>query len=349
MKRTVIQSLSVVACSLLPFTALVPAAQAQDAVQVNGKTVKEDQLPTDLRSEIFERRNEAHHGIERALKAYGVRLALAQEKDKNVKPENVPPLEQLLPVPAPSEADLKKVYEENKNRLPPGTTYDAVKDQVKEFVTAQARQKAIETKLNELEKSGKLKVLVQAPTAPKVNLDLAGYPARGPAKASTTVVEVADYLCPHCQQTQPEVEAMMKELGNKVRFVQVPFALRPDGLSGTLARGAFCAMKQGDDAFWKYHETAFKMTSEQKLAVGEPANTAKAKEFAQKAGLDLGKWEPCLDSAEAKKLVADSNVKMEAAGVQGTPVFFLNGQRLDPHGQRLKDIVAAAVANGAKS
>src|SRR4051794_25423078 len=106
MKRTVIQSLSVVAFSVLSTAVVVPAVQAQDAVQVNGKTITEAQLPTDLQSELYERRHEAYQGIERGLKAYAVRLALAQEKDKNVKPDKVPPLEELLPVKAPTDAEL---------------------------------------------------------------------------------------------------------------------------------------------------------------------------------------------------------------------------------------------------
>src|SRR6185503_11819576 len=146
----------------------------------------------------------------------------------------------------PTDAEMKAVFEQNKSRLPPDTSFEKIKPDIERYLKNQKLGEALRAKNEELKAKNRVAILMPMPVAPKVDLNVAGLPVKGPATSQNTLVEVADYVCPHCQATQPEVEQLVKDLGDKMKFVPVNFSLRPDGLSGTLARGAYCARQQGD-------------------------------------------------------------------------------------------------------
>src|SRR5260370_32525306 len=82
------------------------------------------------------------------------------------------------------------------------------------------------------------------------------------------------------------------------------------------AQGVFALA--GNDAFWKFHDTAFKNQTALSGDIYEKwAKDAGVKDGAAfKAGLDTHKW--------ADKVAKDLN-EGKTAGVQGTPSFFVNG------------------------
>src|SRR5689334_20289339 len=60
-------------------------------------------------------------------------------------------------------------------------------------------------------------------------------------------------------------------------------------------------------------------TNQAKLAVDDLKGYAKA------LGMDSGKFDKCLDSGEKKSMVEEDRKAGSAAGVNGTPAFFING------------------------
>src|SRR5262245_8188005 len=83
------------------------------------------------------------------------------------------------------------------------------------------------------------------------------------------------------------------------------------------AEAAHCAGAQGK--YWEYHNELF--TSKQ-LEI--PA----LKEEARKLNLDATAFDQCLDSgAQADKVKAQAD-EAQKLGIQGTPVFFINGRMM---------------------
>lgn len=310
-------------------------------MELDGKTYTEADLPGDVQVQIYEARHETHERVNGLLGQYALQLSLAKEKGLPTEGK-LPAFDQLVDAPTPSDAELQALFDQNKDRLPPGTTFETIKGDIEKYIKNQKMSEVLRTKNEEFKKSNKLKLLATEPVSPRVELDLTPYVSKGTA-SSHTLVEVADYLCPHCQQTQPEVEAVVKELGDKFRFVAVPFSLRPEGLSGSLARGAYCARQQGDEAFWKYHEAAFATAKTKGWKQTDPAAKEPVVEVATAAGLDAPKIEACLESPEAVAFVKKTVDSMNAAGVSGTPTFFMNGRRISMHGESLKDLVTGAM------
>ncbi len=333
-------------CVALMALGLATNALAESAIiELDGKKFAESDLPPDVRNALFDSRQEAFEKNVNELKQFAVRLALAKAKDPKVDPKKLPPFETLLTPKKPTDAEVQAFFEANKSKLPPDSKLVQYKADIARHLEQQSVRESFQAKIAELEKKGGFKVLAAAPDAPVVTFDLSAYPSRGPKDAAVTLVEASDYLCPHCQEEHPEVKAVLKEFGDKIRFVQVNYALRPDGFSGELARGAHCARQVNEEAFWKFHDQAFSM----RLQQSPTPDRAKVVEVAKAAGLDTKAIEQCLATPEAKAAVDKTVAAMNEIGVTGTPTFFLNGKKLHTDHVSLKDAVSNALAGTKQS
>ncbi len=77
-----------------------------------------------------------------------------------------------------------------------------------------------------------------------------------------------------------------------------------------------CADDQGK--FWEYHDLLFANPS--------ALNVDGLKGYAGQLGLDTGTFDECLDSGKYEQEVLQDMQDGRAAGVTGTPAFFINGQ-----------------------
>ena len=221
---------------------------------INGKTYSKDQMGSEFQSRLFNVEKESFHKKEGILKEQALRIALAKDTSDLSK---LPPVEELLPDAQVTDAEMKKFFEENKARLPPNATFDQFKDRIAMFMKQQKKGEGFQNKWAELSKTGAIKLLVSEPAAPLVSIPVESFPTLGDANAKHTLVEISDYLCPHCQTTHTAVKKALKDLGSDVKLVQINFSLRPSQLGGSIIEGGYCAAQQGQDQFWKYHNTAF--------------------------------------------------------------------------------------------
>ena len=85
-----------------------------------------------------------------------------------------------------------------------------------------------------------------------------GQPYKGAADAPVELVEFADFRCSHCgdfyQETKELNEDYIKTGQLKLVFKNFPVIGQP---SITAAQAAECALAQGAEAFWVYHDTLF--------------------------------------------------------------------------------------------
>ena len=87
------------------------------------------------------------------------------------------------------------------------------------------------------------------------------------------------------------------------------------------AEAALCAAKQGAEAFWAMHEHLFETVGEW----GSQENTAELfKGYAAELGLNTDAFAACIESRETAEQVQAELERGVAAGVEGTPAFFVN-------------------------
>lgn len=313
-------------------------------LELDGIKYRVGDLPLPLQSSIFEKRHEAYEASQAMLQQFALQLSLAKTKDANVRLDKLPPFEELLVLPKPTDQELKAVFESNRSRLPPDTPFDQIRAEIERFVQNQRVTEAMRTRAAELKAAGRLRLLWPEPAAPEVDLKIDQHPARGPRDAPFVLAEVSDYLCTHCQQLHAEVQQILREFGSSLRFVQINYSLRPDLLSGSLMRGAYCARQQGDDVFWRYHELAFRNAADKGWKLTDPDDRGLVEGLASEMGIDRNKFKDCLNSPDARYHVLKNIELMSAVGISGTPTFYLNNRRILHHTGELRDLIASQLA-----
>jgi len=142
---------------------------------------------------------------------------------------------------------------------------------------------------------------------------------QGPADALATLVEYGDYQCPHCRQVYYNIKELQEKLGDGMRYVyrHLPItSAHPD--AQLAAEAAEAAGAQGK--FWEMHDKLY----------GHPElDQARFVSYAEEIGLDKDRFcEELENRVYAKKVQEDFDSGIRS-GVNGTPTFFLNGERYD--------------------
>jgi protein-disulfide isomerase len=157
--------------------------------------------------------------------------------------------------------------------------------------------------------------------ANRAKLHIEGNPTKGPADAPVTVVEFADFECPHCRELDEALKGL--EGHYRIRLVYKDFplvALHP--WADTAAIGARCAFLESPEAFWKVHDVIFE---KQDLISTENVWDQLA-EFASQAGLDKEAFKSCMSSPGAKRAVEANREEGAALSINSTPTLFVNGR-----------------------
>ena len=146
----------------------------------------------------------------------------------------------------------------------------------------------------------------------------------GSLTAPVTIIEFSDYRCPFCAKFTKEIEPLIKEKyidTGKVRLVYRDFAILGSE-SVRAAEAAECAGDQGKYA--EYHGALFAAHTG-----GHPDfPPEQLSEFAKTLGLDGSAFEVCLATHKNGGEVDEDLKDGQAAGVTGTPTFFINGKKL---------------------
>ena len=157
---------------------------------------------------------------------------------------------------------------------------------------------------------------------------------QGDENAALTMVEYGDYECPHCGRAYPIVKRVQKHFGKRLRFVFRNFPL------GEMHPHAEFAAETAEFAgthgkFWEMHDLLFE--SQNRLG-GELFQ-----ELAKRLKLASADLLTALETREFLDRVRADFAGGVRSGVNGTPTFFINGQRHDAPFE-YADLVAAIEA-----
>ena len=149
---------------------------------------------------------------------------------------------------------------------------------------------------------------------------------RGDPNAPITILEFGDFQCPACQQfatfVKPQLDLAYVEAGI-ARFVFHDYPIVSGHPHSFLAsRGARCALDQGEQYFWPFHDQLFAHQSTWSLSQSPPMSAFE--DYASTIGLDGGEFEACLDSDRFADVVS-ANMRLGIElGVSGTPTIFVS-------------------------
>ena len=276
--------------------------------EVGGKVKQEE---SDFLQKVYEMRRGALEG------EIAKHLVEGEAKAKSIAPEMWMEAQVTVRAKDPSDEDVKKYFDAHPDQMQ-GRPFDQIKDPLKKYLGNEKKRDAMMGIIDELKKAHKVVVNLPAPAIPRVEVAATG-PVRGPGSAPVTIIEFSDFQCPFCGKEIPVVEQVMKQYDGKVKLFFRHFPLSFHEHAQKAAEAAACARELGgDEKFWALHDKMF--TDQQHLEIADLKSKAKD------VGLDAGKFGACLDSGKEAEAVKADQKAGEAAGVNGTPAFFVNGQ-----------------------
>ena len=298
-----------------PGAASAPAlADGSDIVaEVNGVAITTDELDAWIKEDLF-RKQASNPNSLYELRDAALRRLVAERSIEALATEAGVSVDRLIADKVASrgpvtDEETLEFFEENKSRLGNGD-YETVEDQVRQFLTTQRDAQA----RSDLEGNASVVVHLQPP---RVEVAADG-PARGPADAPVTIIEFSDFQCPYCRRVIPTLEQIEERYPEQVRIVYRNFPLGNHSRAKPAAEAALCANEQ--DQFWAYHDKLFENT--------RALSDDDLKRYASELELDVAAFETCIGESRFVDQVDADFRDGRAAGVTGTPAFFVNGVML---------------------
>ncbi len=150
----------------------------------------------------------------------------------------------------------------------------------------------------------------------------------GDPKAPVTIIGYGDYQCPACGKFFSETEPLIRhEYINtgKVRIVYRNFAfLGPESVAA--AEASECAKDQ--KKFWEFYDEIYKKEVPDGSRNNGNLNRDLFLTIATDIGLNAETFTSCIDSKKYASVVQKEIAGGEDAGVNSTPTFFINGQKV---------------------
>lgn len=137
-------------------------------------------------------------------------------------------------------------------------------------------------------------------------------------QAPVKIMVFFDYQCPFCASTIPGLQQVLKRNPSQMQLIlkHIPLSIHPDSLLAHQA--ALAAAEQGK--FWPMNDLLFAHQKNVKLSdlLG----------YARQLGLDMPLFQRRLRTGYYKGVVDRDWALAESLGVDSTPTFFVNGQKL---------------------
>lgn len=315
---------------------VTPPATAADRARVlatlNGQPVTSADVEDTLRPLIFQAQEQTYNLRKEQIDLKTNDILLEQEAQKRkITTRALVEAEVLPKVKKVTDADAQKFFEQNRSRI--NGEFAQLKSQIIEYLNGIEQRNAETAFAEQLRKAATVQVFLKMPEAPVYAIATDDQPWRGGERAAVSVVEFTDYQCPSCAKTQPVIDEVMKEYGDKVKLIVRDFPLRRHANAFKAAEAAEAARDQGK--YWEFISLLFQ--NQQALEV------VKLKEYATQVGLDRKKFDESLESNRYANKVMRDLEDGSRIGVSATPTLFVNGKLVrERTREALKSAIEAA-------
>ena len=290
-------------------------ALGQALFKFKGKSYEFKDLPKSTQQKLYELMNQNHKtkGIfldDYILDMYVKEVSAKQKKSEKEIRKNI------FKAKDPSEKELKAFYDENKDFIP--YPFETIKSKLVERLK---RNKAFEKRdeiVAKIKKDNKFQNLMTPPKPPVFSIDTTGLPMKGSSSAKVTIVEFADYQCPHCGKFYKTMKKLIPKYKSKVKFYFADFPVNASGISKHVAQGAYCAGKQ--KKYWEFHGMAF----ENQKSLSKKSSL----EFAKKLKLNEKSFSACVKAKSTNDFIEKSKEQGIKVAVSGTPGVYINGKKV---------------------
>ena len=171
---------------------------------------------------------------------------------------------------------------------------------------------------------------------PEKEIPIEHSPYKGASEPVITIVEFADFLCPHCKIAGLKLKTIIEKYKNSVKVVFKNYPLdqtcnqniKRKFHSGAckISYMALCASRQKTDSFWKAHDEIFNQHEEWRKLDKIPDSAFMS--VLRKSNVNLKNASACLRAEKTKQEVIRDIELGDSLGVTSTPTLFINGKKL---------------------
>jgi predicted DsbA family dithiol-disulfide isomerase/uncharacterized membrane protein len=155
-------------------------------------------------------------------------------------------------------------------------------------------------------------------------------------RGKVTVIDFADFECPHCRRTHAALAPLLEERKDKVRVARkhVPLRMHPHAMDA--ARGAHCGEEMGKAE--EMADALFEASKEELTKEGIEA-------LAGKVGLDVAAFRECVRDARTDARIKSDSEAFRASEGKGLPTLWIDGTKLEgaQEAETLKRTLDAAI------
>ncbi len=273
---------------------------------------------------------------------YGMRERAVQEMIRNQVIDAAAAERSLTPetlfeevtanTPTATPQQVSDWFTANQSRLR-GGRLEELAPRIQQLLDEEARAEAWDAFLSPRLEALDWTLLIQPPRVPLEPTRL----VRGAPEAPVTLMIFSDYQCPYCIRSEPVLAEVLDRYPEQVRVVHRHFPLDTiHELARPAAEAALCADEQG--RFWDFHDAIF--------ALGGRLSPTSFDEIGRELELDVDALSVCIAERRFREFVDQDVAAGEAAGVTGTPAFFINGIALRgaQNADALSEVVDAELA-----
>lgn len=215
-----------------------------------------------------------------------------------------------------TEQDINAFIKEKK--IPKEHINPQIKERINGFLMNEKKKAAVDVWVANQLKKTPVEVFIDKPTRPTYDVKVGNAASWGNKKAKVTIVEYSDFQCPYCAKGADILKQLKKKYGNKIQVAFKQFPLPFHNQAKVASVAALCANEQKSDYFWKLHDHMF--ANQDKL------DPVAIKAQAKNIGLNVDKFNKCLDGNKYLAQVEADIAEGKKIGVRSTPTFFVNGQ-----------------------
>lgn len=169
----------------------------------------------------------------------------------------------------------------------------------------------------------------------------------GSGSAPVHLVEFGDYECPYCRKAHPIVKQLKERFAERLHFRFRNFPLSQIHPHAKHAAEAAVSVRSqvGEEGFWAMHDAIF-VHQRDGIDALDDAHLAR---YAEEVGADGAQVLYDLDTGKFEETVEVDFVEGVRMGVNGTPTFFINGERFDGDWRDIEQLAAAIEAAASSS
>ena len=286
------------------------------AVIIDGRSISVAELDEQIKNSFLEElmrqpESQIYEVREKAIRELLQRTVVEAEAELRSLPADAVFEEIVGQAPTPTIEDVSNWYTQNQSRLRDARLED-VSAQIELLLRKEGRDNAWKAFLAPKLEALDVELVLKPPREDLKATRL----VRGDANAPVTIMTFSDYQCPYCIRSEPVLSEVLARYPEQVRLVHRHFPLDSiHPFSRKAAEAAMCADEQGK--FWEFHDAIFarrgKLEADSFTLIGTELE------------LDGEALGACITERRYAEFVQQDLDAGRAAGVTGTPAFFING------------------------